>query len=137
MNVRIYRNDAVALRLHVGGHSVAGTQRAVGETHHGDGAGALEQVSDRIGLRQGSHAAIVVLRGKASPVKNHVGTAPRLSGGAKLRVFDRAVSGKLKNLSSFTRPDSRGRLSPRDSLALAVSVHLLLEHLGGQLADRV
>jgi len=75
MNVWIYRNDAVAIGLHVGRHSVAGTQRAVGEPHDRDGAGALEEVSDRIGLRQGSHAAIVVLRGKASPVKDHVGTA--------------------------------------------------------------
>src|SRR6266851_6793911 len=37
LNVRIHRNDAVTLALHVGRNPVAGTHRVAGESDHGDG----------------------------------------------------------------------------------------------------
>ena len=36
VNVRIHRDDAVSVALHVGGHAVAGAQRITGESDHCD-----------------------------------------------------------------------------------------------------
>jgi hypothetical protein len=68
VDLRIDRNDAVAVRLHVHRYPVTGAQRAIGKSHDRDGAGALEQVRDGIRLRQGSHAGIVVRRRQGKPV---------------------------------------------------------------------
>src|SRR5438270_8208086 len=56
IHLGIDRNDAIALALHIGGYTVAGSQRTIGEPDDGDGSGTLEEIGNWIGLRQGSHS---------------------------------------------------------------------------------
>src|SRR5205823_4053492 len=87
VNFRIYRNDAVILRLHVGGDPMAGTHRTVGKSNHRNRVRAPEQVTNGIGIRQGSHAGIVVLRLVRKPLpKARCGWGWSLDVGANVPV---------------------------------------------------
>src|SRR5579862_9830019 len=51
-DVRIYRNDPIAVALHVGGDAMTGAQGIAREANNCNGFGAAEQVSNGIGLRK-------------------------------------------------------------------------------------
>jgi hypothetical protein len=51
VSLRIHGNDAVALRLHVGGNAMTGTHRIVGKPNHRYVARRAKKIGNRIGLR--------------------------------------------------------------------------------------
>ena len=62
LDLRIHRNDAVSLALHVGRHAVAGAQGIVRESDHRDGFRVAQQFSDGICLREEAMSIVILMR---------------------------------------------------------------------------
>src|SRR6266567_263797 len=105
--MRIYRDDAVSVALHVSRHPVAGTQGIIGEPDDSDGFGPLQQVSNRIRLRHEIQKLHAITSYSPAPLSVCTFSAPVCGSSRRLLYWMRYFSGP--RLTGFSSGPARGR----------------------------